>query len=105
MVNKEHIDREVEKTLQSLDGTIRAEANPYLFTRLKARMQARNGWEQFTYYLSRPAVAFAVLLLVMVVNAVLIFNSDSATTTTEEGIAVNDIADEYNLASSSNYDY
>ncbi len=106
MVNKEHIDREVEKTLQSLDGAIRAQANPYLFTRIKARMQDRSGWERITYYVSRPAVAFAVLFLIMGINALVIFNSGAPSTALEtEGIAVNDIADEYTMASSTNYDY
>ncbi len=106
MVNKEHINREIEKTLQSLDGAKRAEANPFLFTRIKARMQRQNGWEQLTYYVSRPAVAFSVLFLVMAINAFVLFRSGKTTGTNESnGYAVNDIADEYNLVSSTNYDY
>ena len=102
MVNQEHIDREVEKTLGSLDGISRAHANPYLFTRIKARMQPNSIWEQFV---ARPVVAFAALVLVILINAFVLFNSGSNTTTEQEGIAINDIADEYNLASTSNYDY
>jgi hypothetical protein len=106
MVNKEHINREVEKTLQSLDNATRAEANPFLFTRIKARMERKNGWERITYLVTRPAVAFSVLFLVIALNGLVLLNSsnsESQPVDQQESIAVNDIADEYNMASSSYY--
>ena len=39
MNDKKRIQEEVEKTLESLDGIQRAAANPYLFTRIKARVE------------------------------------------------------------------
>lgn len=38
MENKDLIENEAEKTLQSLDGISRAEANPFLFTKISARL-------------------------------------------------------------------
>lgn len=98
------IQQEVEKTLQSLDGLQRAEANPFLFTRIKARMQKNSPWERITSFVSRPAIALAGLFLIMLINAFVVFSSgDKENGSTE--IAATDIADEYNLATSTNYEY
>ena len=52
MTSKEKIQQEIEQTLQSLDGVKRAEANPFLFTRIQARMNKKaSGWERdFFFY-------------------------------------------------------
>lgn len=36
----EHIEKQVAETMASLDGTSRAAANPFLYTRIKAAMEA-----------------------------------------------------------------
>ena len=41
MNDKKRIQEEVEKTLESLNGIQKAPANPYLFTRIKARVEKR----------------------------------------------------------------
>lgn len=106
MINNDFIQQEVEKTLQSLDGVQRAEANPYLFTRIKARMQKNTSWERISSFVSRPVIAFATLLLVMIINAFVVLSSDNDN---NEGngteIAVTDIAEDYKLATSTNYEY
>lgn len=106
MLNKENIQEEVERTLLSLEGIKRAGANPFLFTRITAKMQDRNGWERITSFISRPVVVVSALLIVLAVNSWAVFGSGTATLAREkESVAVTDIADEYNLAANANYDY
>jgi hypothetical protein len=109
MINKENIHNEVERTLQSLDETKRAEANPFLFTRLKAKMQKdASVWERTFSFISRPAVALAIVIFVMAINAWAVLGTETnENATAENGNATtSEIANEYNLvASVSNYDY
>ena len=104
MTSKDFIQQEVEKTLQCLDGVKRAEANPYLFTRIKARMQKNTSWERISSFVSRPVIAFATLLLIMAINVFVVLSSDSNESNGTE-IAVTDIAEDYKLATSTNYEY
>lgn len=112
MVNKENIDQEVDKTLQSLDGLDRAVANPFLFTRIKARMvlwtfgEKQNSWYIVTSFLSRPVVAIAILAAVVAINSWAVFGTTEQISNQEkESIAITDIADEYNLVANNNYYY
>jgi hypothetical protein len=111
MTHDNRIKQEVEKTLQSLDGIARAGVNPFLFTRIKAKLQQQenNGWEKIFSFISRPAVAIAVVLVVMAINGWVIFNSTSVkqNLTAENGnTGISEIANEYNLlANATNYDY
>ena len=106
MMNKENIKHEIENTLQSLDGIKRAEANPFLFTRIKARMQKQSGWENLISFISKPAVALAVLIIVMAINGLTLFNTPADNSNTgNESFATTDLDDEYSLASTTNYDY
>lgn len=99
------INQEVEKTLQSLDDLSRARANPFLFTRIKSRMERSNGWDRFTSFLSRPAVALAMVILVLLINVLVLTNTGNSQAPETETIAVSDMADEYTLAVSGEYDY
>ena len=71
MKAKEHIEHEVDKTLSSLDGAQRAVANPYLFTRIKARLEReeRSIWSMVTAFISRPAVALTAFFVAVLLNA------------------------------------
>lgn len=108
MVNKENINREVDHTLQSLDGLQRATANPFLYTRIKARMQRQSGWERTFSFISRPAVALAIVILVMSVNTWVLWGeaTNENAVVENENATISEIANEYNLvASVNNYDY
>lgn len=111
MTTDDHIKQEVEKTLQSLNGIARASANPFLFTRIKAKLQQQENsvWEKIFSFVSRPVVAIALVLVVMAINGWVVFGSSSAkeNIASENGNAnVSEIANEYNLlANTTNYDY
>ena len=109
MTSKEKIQQEIEQTLQCLDGVKRAEANPFLFTRIQARMNKRSSrWEERTFsFISKPAIAVAIVVLVMAVNGWALWdNSGSGTTEPVTADNVSELANEYNVvASIDNYDY
>jgi hypothetical protein len=108
MTPQEKIQQEIEQTLQSLDGIKRAQANPFLFTRIKARMNKKaNGWEEGIFsFVSKPIIAVAILLLVMAVNGWALWGSNSEDTIGDTPNSFSELANEYNtVASVNNYDY
>ncbi len=78
-MQKRDIEKLVEETLSSFDGAERASAKPFLLTRIFARMQnkdaAPNLWSRAGAFLSKPAVAFCGLLLILAVNAAIIISN------------------------------
>jgi hypothetical protein len=105
MKAKKHIEHEVDKTLGSLDGIQRAEANPYLFTRIKARLEKeeRSLWSLATEFISRPAVAITAIFVAVLINLTVFFEfrpEPSETGQEDEQL----FASEYNLSSDTIYD-
>lgn len=79
MEQNNRIDKLVEETMDSLEGISRARSNPFLFTRVQAGLkQGKSGWEQLTAYVSRPAVALAMLCMVILSNAVVMYWQSAA---------------------------
>lgn len=81
MNNQDHIEKMLEDALNSADGANRAVPRPFLYTRLKARMdRGKEGyWERTARFVTRPAVAFAGLFLVVLINtAVIAYNQPAA---------------------------
>ena len=107
MTSKEKIQQELEQTLKCLDGVKRAEANPFLFTRIQARMAKKdNAWERTFSFISKPAIAMAIVLLVMAVNGWALLGSNSDDNIIGDSANVSELANEYNVvASVDNYDY
>ncbi|HEX6845539.1 MAG TPA: hypothetical protein VF144_01110 [Chitinophagaceae bacterium] len=107
MTSKEKIQQEVERTLQCLDGIKRAEANPFLFTRIQARMNKPAGvWERTFSFISKPAIAVAIVVLVMTVNGWALWNGSGSNGTVTAETNVSELASEYNVvASVDNYNY
>ncbi len=80
MNNKENLDKLIDEALNSVDSIKRAEARPYLLTRIYARMDkgTESVWEKAGWFISRPAVAFAGLCLILLINAVVIVLNNSS---------------------------
>ena len=105
MTDKRLIQEQVDKTLESLNDIQRAEANPYLFNRIKQRLQReeRSVWTHVITFISRPAIAIAAIVLLLMMNASIIFKSDSSTA--QIGLdAEQAFATEYSLSDSTIYD-
>lgn len=106
MNNKEQINKLVEDTLNSFDDVKRAEPKPFLLTRINARMSKESGtaWEKVSWFISRPAVAFTGLCLVLLINAmVIVYNKTSAPATVADQVAQNP-ADEFSYSVATIYD-
>ena len=68
--------KKVADILDSLDGMSRAGADPHLYTRIRARLEDEQSiWSGIASFLSRPMVAFSLILLLMAVNTLIIIQS------------------------------
>ena len=106
MHDKNDIEKRIEETLNSLDGMSRAEANPFLFTRIQARLQkSRNGLERVMSITGRPAFAFLVLVVVLATNLMVMLKGTAESTAVKQEQTQFAVADEYNLDVPSLYDY
>jgi hypothetical protein len=97
MKNNEHINKLIDGALNSLDGAVRATPKPYFFTRLNVKLQneGESNWDKALKFISKPAVAFTVLCLVIAVNTMVVaLNYPNKTTAVPEEQFVS--VDEYN---------
>jgi hypothetical protein len=98
-------NKKIEEILSSLDGTKRAAAPDFFYTRLKARMLARHesGVKGLTNnkgrsWLLRPVYIVPALLLVIFFNVFVFLTSQNETTTADNNESVQQsIAAEYSL--------
>jgi hypothetical protein len=106
------IEKRVEEVLNSLDGIKRATPQPWLFSRIKARLsqeeaEERTVWGTMGSFLSKPVVAIAGVCLILLFNGVLLFYQPSQSSS--NGIAVqNEIQpsdSESFVASNSSFDF
>jgi hypothetical protein len=107
-MKKENLDKLVQETLSSLDGATRAVPAPFLLTRINARMgnaqEATSIWERAGVMLTRPRVAFSVLVAVVLMNFLIITSADDQGNASSQTTQVN--TDEYSLnTASSLYDF
>ena len=94
-MQKSNIEKLVEETINSFDGANRAEAKPFLLTRIYARMKNESGtqniWSKAASFLSTPRVALTGLLLIIVLNVTIIIrNSNAASNTVQPTTTVKD---------------
>ena len=106
MKAKYQIEQEVDKTLDSLEGIEKAEANPYLFTRVKASLvrEEKSVWSKAIGFIGKPAIAVAAIFLVVLINASIIFKSGSGQAQSTGQDAEQLFASEYNLTDTTIYD-
>lgn len=101
------MDKLVEAALGSFDNAARAEAKPYLLTRIRARMErgTESVWEKAGWFIGRPAVAFTGLCLVILINAmVFVFGNTPDKETKTEQVAQNP-TDEFSYTVATIYDF
>lgn len=74
-MKKVEIDKKVETALNSLDHVRRVGPVPFFYTRVQARLNRRGTsiWENISGFLARPAVALAVICLIILLNTLVIF--------------------------------
>lgn len=91
--------------MSSLDDAQPAAPAPYLLTRIQARMNRPSAsvWEKAVFFISRPAIAFTGIFLVLLINVLVIaYNKTSDNTSSE--LVVQNTADEFTNTATSIYD-
>src|SRR5687768_14884713 len=96
MTRNTEIEKKVEAALDSLSAITRAEPNPFLFTRLEARLAKgqRGSWDKLTRAITRPAVAFLSISLVVVLNMFIVLSEPSESPIPDSSDLA--VVDEYN---------
>ena len=90
MNRNENINKLIDEALSSVDDIKRAKGKPFLLTRIYARMNkgAESVWEKAGWFIGRPAVAFAGLCMIILINVmVVMFNGSANSDTVTEQIA------------------
>jgi hypothetical protein len=88
----------IEEILGSLDGSQRATAPDFFYTRLKARMEKGLEPASPRPWILRPAFAVAALVGILLINAAVIFQkNDTPETSTSDTETLQSIASEYSL--------
>lgn len=102
----QHLKRKIEETMQSLDGIEKAAPRPFFFTRLEARMQNdKSIWEIISSFAAKPAIVFASICLIVVINAAVILSSSTFAGSSDQQNTEQATADEYNSVSAPMYEY
>lgn len=100
------IQTKVEKIMQSLEGIQSASPGAFFFTRVQARINRveHNIWEILSAFIARPAVAFAVICLVVVMNTVVVFEHKQSSAYFSDQPEQYLYEDDFTLASNTFYD-
>jgi len=75
-----------EEVINSLEGIQRAEGNPFLFTRIQARMKKEESRPEMVFFrlITRPALALTIAVFFIGINAYLVSNNMNAKYSTDE---------------------
>jgi hypothetical protein len=94
-----NIQKLVDDTLSSLDDTQRAEANPYLYTRIEQRLKNRYAAAPSYQKKLMPVLAIALVLFISI-NVVSLFKVNTTDTSASKKSAsgIENFANEYNLS-------
>ena len=93
----------IETTLASLDKVQRALPRPFFYTRVMARLNnsRQKSWERFSAFITKPSIAFAGVLLVIIMNIMAAYVNTPAMSDQSE-VAITD--DEYTQVATNFYD-
>src|SRR5688572_10507824 len=107
MNTNKDINKLIDDALNSVEGIERATPKPFLLTRINARMS--NGtaslWEKAGWFITRPAVAFTGLCLIVLINVMVMMNNNSINTGNGADQVVQHSADEYSSTVATIYDF
>jgi len=108
MSKKPDIRKNMEEVMNSLDRIRRASPQPFLYTRIMARLaesKSESGLERFILIISKPSFTIAAITLFLLINLAVVFHFSSNSTTPSHDDSASVISDnEYRLSVSSLYD-
>ena len=99
MNNEKDIQQEVKNTLVLLDSVKHAQANPFFYTRLKARMKSVTATETRLSFVLHTRIILGILgvFLLIVLNLVSVLSVSSRSTEVQKDQALASLAEEYHL--------
>lgn len=97
-------NKKIEDILASLDGVGRVSAPDFFYTRLKARMEKELVAEPKRSWILKPVFAFSALILILAVNAVLIFSEAKPATSITETDYIQSAASAYSINTNLTYE-
>lgn len=81
MKNEANIQKNVQDALNSLEGIQRAEANPFLNTRIMAKIQAKKrpatNWDIAAKWIARPVFAALIIIALLLANFAVISTTNA----------------------------
>ena len=108
MNKNENIEKKIGDAMSSLDGVGRATPQPFLLTRINARMnrdETPTVWERAGSFLTRPVYVIAGLCLLISINLlVVLLNPKAETETTTASEQPNSSSDDYVAANTTLYE-
>ncbi len=96
-MNNNNRNNKIENILGSLDGSPKATAPDFFYTRLKARMEKGLEPAVKKSWVLRPAFALTVLAAVVLINAAVILRGNASKDTTTDSETLQSLAAEYSL--------
>jgi anti-sigma-K factor RskA len=106
MKHEDYIHQHIDKAMTSLDGMQRASANPYLYTRVEARLREdKTFWNRAGSFISRPAFAVAAICLVIFMNLAIFLRDQQqpvVASTNQDDVQI--LASEYSISGNTIYD-
>jgi uncharacterized membrane protein len=107
MNSNEHINKMIEEALQSVDNVERAAPKPFLLTRIHARMnwETASVWEETIRFITRPAVAFTGLCILVLINITVILSNKASNEVAPADQVVQSSTDEFSYTVATIYDY
>ncbi|MBL0199533.1 MAG: hypothetical protein IPP81_05005 [Chitinophagaceae bacterium] len=106
MNKQENINKLIEEALNSMDDAQRAAPRPFLLTRIHARMNkdTESIWEKAGWFISRPAVAFTGLCMIVLLNIMVVMYNKIPDSATVSEQTVQTQADEFSYTAATIYD-
>lgn len=106
MNKQEQINKLIEEALNSVDDAQRAEPKPFLLTRINARMNKGTAsvWEKAGWLITRPAVAFTGLCMIVLLNVLVVMNNKTPDTINGADLTVQSQTDELSYTAATIYD-
>ena len=92
-------DDKIASTLKSIDGIAKASPQPFLLTRINARLNnaiAETVWYKIAFYLKKPLVSGFAILLLIFVNIIVIKSIKNSSE--KENIAKSVTSQKYDFA-------
>ena len=89
-MKKHEMEQRIESALNSLDDATRVGPGPFFFTRVQARLSrnSRTAWEKASGFLAQPAIAFSVICLIITLNTLVIFQTNTTPSFRDQNTAV-----------------